>query len=341
MSLTIVVLFIIGAGINVQLRAFDRGRARVERAQLARVLLHRMSDDLRGLMLPEAPATDDAAGTSSSGASSGTSSGASSGTSGEQAGESGEEAGEEAAAIDELASAMTGDDTLDSDLDTLLGTTIESAPGVYGELDWLRIDVVRTTRSDGDSVQDAATATDGVAPVARAARGIESIVYYVVTPDRLATAALATTGEKPAGGLVRRELVRPAVAYASESGDFEYRDTSLPPLASEVTAVEFRYHDGTDWLDAWDTDEMGELPKAIEIRLFLSPIPSRAAEAEPGLAADSQTDDAAIVSRLVVRIPFHEIEDASSETTSAESESSETTSAGSESTETASGGTSP
>jgi len=308
MSLTIVVLFIIGAGINVQLRAFDRGRARVERAQLARVLLHRMSDDLRGLMLPEAPATDDAAATSSSGSSSG-SSGSSSGT-------SGEETGEEAAAIDELASAMTGDDTLDSDLDTLLGTTIESAPGVYGELDWLRIDVVRTMRSDGDSVQDAATATDGVAPVARAARGIESIVYYVVTPDRLATAALATAGETSAGGLVRRELVRPAVAYASESGDFEYRDTSLSPLVSEVTGVEFRYHDGTDWLDAWDTDEMGELPKAIEIRLFLSPIPSRAAEAEPGLAADSQTDDAAIVSRLVVRIPFHEIEDASSETAS-------------------------
>ena len=242
--------------------------------------------------------------------------------------------------MDELASAMTGEDAIDSDLDTLLDTTVESAPGVYGELDWLRIDVVRTARPDSDSVQDAATATDVGAPATRAARGIESIVYYVVTPDRLATESLATTGETPAGGLVRRELVRPAVAYASEGGDFEYQDTSLAPLASEVTAVEFRYHDGTDWLESWDTDEMGELPKAIEIRLFLSPIPANAARAASASAADPESGDAPIGYRLVVRVPFHETGSESSDTTSAESESSETTSAGRESTETASEGTS-
>ena len=43
------------------------------------------------------------------------------------------------------------------------------------------------------------------------------------------------------------------------------------PLAVEVSAIEFLYFDGFEWLDSWDSDQQGGLPPAVQISLALTP----------------------------------------------------------------------
>jgi len=250
MALTAVVLLIVAAGIGVQLRAFATSRARVERAQLARVLLHRMADDLRGLLPP-----GDAAG---------------------HAPEAETSNGEEPSTSEDNASATTSDSSDDATEEVDAGDedseVSESVPGVYGELDWLRIDVVQAARPSTSSYETSAPSAESEPPLARQ---IKTITYYVVPPQQGTAAALSAGSGESGGGLVRHELVGPAAARVAELGLLEYRDQQITPLAAEVEAVEFRYHDGDDWVESWDTAVCGTLPSAIEIRLFLSPIPQR------------------------------------------------------------------
>ena len=272
LSLTTVVLLIVTTGISVQLHVFDTSRQEVERVQLARVLLHQMANDLRNAIAPD----------ESSGGSSGNSSDA---------------------------TATLGEDGTESDTLDLVdfadgGTsTTPSAPGIYGELGWLRVDIVRAVRRDA-TAEAASPSTDSST---QAMRQIETIVYYVVSAtDQTATGLASTDDDSSAGGLVRRELVRPMAAWAAERGQLEYQDLSVAPLAREVSAVEFRYHDGTDWLEEWDTETAGSLPKAIEITLFL---PTVSTSQSTGTAsstsnADSLDESAEVSYRLVVSLPL-------------------------------------
>jgi hypothetical protein len=168
---------------------------------------------------------------------------------------------------------------------------------VCGEFDRLRIDVVRTARRDVASSEASLSSTDAAPQLERQ---IETIVYYVVASEEVAAQAISADSQQSRGGLVRRSLSRPMAAWAAEFGSLEYRDTSVAPLASEVKAVEFRYHDGDEWLESWDTATTGSLPKAIEIRLFLAPVPS--SNGRPVESTDS-TELPDVQYRLIVPIP--------------------------------------
>lgn len=241
--LTAVVLLILATSMHIQFRAFDSGRSQVAEAQLARVLLHRIRDDLRALLPPQ-----EASG--------------SAGPAGEGTGPDAGGAALEEGADAEMTAGLTDDQ---SSLVDDMPSAAES-PGVYGEFDCLRVDVVRAKRRDAVSADVSA---GGVTP-SQTQGEIDTIVYYVVSSETLGTAGSAET-DAPAGGLVRRELSRPTAAYAADSGMLEYYDETITPLAPEVTAIEFRYHDGQDWVEAWDSSESGGLPKAIEIRLYFAP----------------------------------------------------------------------
>jgi len=41
-------------------------------------------------------------------------------------------------------------------------------------------------------------------------------------------------------------------------------------LVDNIAGLNIRYFDGNDWLDAWDIDEEGTIPKAIEITLSVT-----------------------------------------------------------------------
>src|SRR3990172_5486813 len=57
LALTALILVALGMAIDFHFRVLDAGRAHVEEAQLARVLLHRIADDLRGAVYVEAAST--------------------------------------------------------------------------------------------------------------------------------------------------------------------------------------------------------------------------------------------------------------------------------------------
>lgn len=292
--LAAVVLFMVATSLQVQYRAFNSGRVQVERAQLARVLLHRMADDVRGLIPPEAAigGISPAATTSSQKTGDGTA------PSGET-GETGEKSADETSSDEDDGSLEAG-----------------STPGLYGGLDWLRIDVVRAARQSGTSADSDATTAGSSASSPQSAQQIETIVYYVVPPDATLSAVSAASPENK-GGLVRRQFPRIAAAFAADSGQLDYTDGSGTPIAAEVTAAEFRYYDGTDWLEDWDTAENGGLPMAVEMRIFI-----RSQTAGEQSASEDAGETAETQYRLVVPIALNASVSSASSEDAGESDSS-------------------
>jgi hypothetical protein len=74
-----------------------------------------------------------------------------------------------------------------------------------------------------------------------------------------------TTGDIQ--GLARLEGNRLAIQIADEQSNLESLAEQVKLLAPEVTGLQFRYFDGVDWLDAWDSGVSQRLPQAVEIML--------------------------------------------------------------------------
>jgi len=73
-------------------------------------------------------------------------------------------------------------------------------------------------------------------------------------------------------GLARLDGDRLAMQFADSAADVETLGAGSQLLASEVNSLTFRYFDGLQWYDAWDSSQAGTLPNAIEITLgFQSP----------------------------------------------------------------------
>lgn len=76
-----------------------------------------------------------------------------------------------------------------------------------------------------------------------------ALVQYWIEPDK----------SKPAHGLVRR---RP-LELTPLNGPVQ-RDTDVTEISRDVVFLNFRYFDGTQWLDAWDSTQSATLPQAVE-----------------------------------------------------------------------------
>jgi hypothetical protein len=63
-------------------------------------------------------------------------------------------------------------------------------------------------------------------------------------------------------------------------------------LAPEVTDIQFRYFDGSEWLDQWDSTEQNGLPVAVEVTVWL-PRPKATRSAGLGLGNADTPDQGA------------------------------------------------
>ncbi len=75
-------------------------------------------------------------------------------------------------------------------------------------------------------------------------------------------------------------------------------------LAKEISVLTFRYYDGVNWQESWDSNALNEMPKAVEITLRLRN-PEEAADA----LAEEEEDLYAVpetTHRMVVPIPVAE-----------------------------------
>lgn len=242
LGLAALVMVALATAVDVHLRCLQIGRTNAEEAQLARVLLLRIGDDLRNAAVsnpvdaskipPAASATDtDEGGT-----------------------------GDPDAPTD-----TTGDTTDETTTDDLglaeTATEDEYVIGLYGESDWLQVDVRRTPRLDQ---YDYETLPSGAESLPDVVSGVKTVAYSLSTD----TGTASTTGEYR-GGLLRREIDHAVTRWAEDVGTLTTADEELEPIAPEVTDLEFLYFDGTEWVDSWDSTEMAGLPMAVHVSLSI------------------------------------------------------------------------
>jgi len=282
LSLTALVLVAVAMAIDIHLRVVELGRADVEQALLARALLGRIADDLRGAvvydpldaeaLVPGLPSADGLT---------------------EEVEDLADEAGWD---LSDLQSSSVDETTAAPE-----SVLPQSVPGLYGGGDWLQVDVSRLPRLDQFA--------DQVAPVQDSRlidrlSDVKTVVYYVVPPEEARPESMAD-GTQLCGGLVRRELDRAVTAWAGQQGWLEELDLESIPLAPEVAAIEFAYYDGTEWAEYWDSDERGGLPVAVQIALVLRAPPRGGGSASGQILSGPGpvTEVEPIVYRLLVHLP--------------------------------------
>ncbi len=115
--------------------------------------------------------------------------------------------------------------------------------------------------------------------------GTDSAGIKGVEADSLSfyTTHIYPDGEQPAGGVGKIELL---LEEDSESADGTYRllrcvTTNLLPLKTaeadeqilcrSVASLNFRFYDGNDWVDEWDsTTDANSLPRAVEVDIQIA-----------------------------------------------------------------------
>jgi hypothetical protein len=200
---------------------------------------------------------------------------------------------------------MESEDLDDSALDET-GDAVESGepasiPGVCGGVDWIQVDVGRLPRID--QFEQEITPSDS-SPTVDQLSDVKTVTYYVLSDDDAGT-GYAVDGTE-SGGLVRRELDRAVALYASDQGGLTESELDEPPIAPEVTALEFAYWDGTEWVEEWDSEEMGALPGAVQITMTLRPMQhgGTALSSWEATAEDAEAEEELdlLVYRLVVHL---------------------------------------
>ncbi len=308
LGLTTIVLGLVSAAVFSLFRFLDVRRTQLEESQVARAVLRRVADDLKGTV--HATTLDFSGVSGLSNPTSGT---------GDVPGEGGEnqppannptggESGGSANEKTETEDSDSGTTTSDSSLP-------HTKPGLYGTQYTLEIDVSRLPRIDEYS-----PVLLGKSQAATIPSDVKTIAYFV--------RSAADAGGSQNVGLVRREVDRSVTLYAAENGDLGSLEASETVLAPEVVALEFRYFNGTEWVSEWNSEDEGALPVAVEVAIAVGQSEAIPEEVTPGqppaldpAAALSGTDDFQIY-RLVVPLPTAEPPKDESETMEADSTSS-------------------
>jgi hypothetical protein len=114
---------------------------------------------------------------------------------------------------------------------------------------------------------------------------VKTVRYFVRPGNSLAPGtALASDEQLEYGGLVRQQLDRHQRVFAEAYGDQPLLESGQALIAPEVVRIEFRYLDGSQFVESWDMVEMGRLPAAIEVRIWI--MPSDAEGASTALPTD-------------------------------------------------------
>lgn len=215
------------AAIDQSWRTAASGREEMERAQLARALIHRLEQDLRAITYVPPPPVDETESTTSSSSSN----------------------SEESTTTEE-----TEDTTPNSKSIGIRGTNIR-----------MDMSIARARR---DLLPGMGTALNGVNSTTPAAAAVSPLR----TSDlRFVSYSFLPSGVSASSGLVRFEGDRMAAEVQEEKGANPTNVSTPQVLAPEVATFELRYFDGRIWYATWDSDTMGRIPRAVEIKFSFHP----------------------------------------------------------------------
>jgi hypothetical protein len=104
-------------------------------------------------------------------------------------------------------------------------------------------------------------------------------------------------------GLVRRVVSRAEADFAAtDGGGLDIENVQL--IAPEVRALEFRYFDGQQWQESWNTELQGGIPLAVEISIVLVPNDQLHRFTTLSATTDAMPNiDPEWIFRVVVRLP--------------------------------------
>ena len=268
LALSTVLIAAVYSGLDLCYRYSSAGREEVERAQIARAVLRQMERDLRGVVY-HAPAEDSSSSSSSSTTSSttGSSTTGTTGTSGSSS------------------SSSTGSSTSTTTTTTTEDAAVSSGSGLFGNSNTLMLHVSHPTRDLAFGSLDAVHAQS---------RGSDlmTVAYFV---GGSGTGALQNLVKTP--GLLRMQGERLAMSLADQQSNLNALAGQSESLATEVLAVQFRYFDGFDWRNDWDSTLFGGVPKAVEITIELPPPVEKT-------GGTRSTEQATVKASTVVALPL-------------------------------------
>jgi prepilin-type N-terminal cleavage/methylation domain-containing protein len=296
-ALSAVLLALVGTAITLYLSRVDAGNSRVEESQLARSILAKIADDIRGATIYQAQDTSGIAELMAASAEfdvddidaeqpSGNSLSGSL-TPNENSSGSGSLTGNSSS----LSSLSSSTSSSTSTQESQTNEPADTLPlGLNGNLNELYVDVTRLPRQEElfatvtgySNAQLPASKTGAASAGAAMPAGvipptdIKSVHYFVRQGEAVKSGSAATTSLAPsaqqlsAGGLVRQEIPRTLRLGAEMTGDAAVLEGGQVLLAPEVVNIEFRYFNGTEVTDLWDMSEEQVLPRAVEVRIWLS-----------------------------------------------------------------------
>ena len=168
-------------------------------------------------------------------------------------------------------------------LDLTSGVAVLQTPGLIGNQYQIQLDMSRLPRLEEYVLMLDETTTD----LQDIPSDLKTVAYYVQADDAMdgVLDPLAELDPEAAsltpGGLVRRSLDRAATVEAATMGNLNTLNQTGELLAPEIKGIEFSYWDGLTWLLEWSSDELGELPLAVQVRIYMI---------DPALAATEDTD---------------------------------------------------
>jgi Tfp pilus assembly protein PilV len=259
LGLTITLLVVVYAALDLYRLTTSVGRERMEQAQLARAILSKIQLDIRSVVYSADSSTSTYTGGSSGESSSGSGSGGGSSSSGTSGSGSSDE-------TDNLTEQMV--DPADAFAD--------GATGILGDSQTLVLHVNQPTLR----VKLLTESVDS--PVGERLSDLQSIAYFLAVSgaeglsglvgDVAAAESEETSGGGSIQGLARLSGDRLAIQRADEEASLTTLATHTKLLAEEVNSLEFQYFDGTGWTDTWDSATQSSLPSAIRVIIgFRSP----------------------------------------------------------------------
>lgn len=283
LALTVVILGLIATSIQVNLLSLTRIQNSLERKQTARGILTMIHRDLRAGVQYKA---SDYSGLEDLIASQKL-------IEGQSSADAAALAGEEPEVPEEL------DDGVDDEVEL-------AVPIFRGEPNYLDLDISRLPRLDqyypaiASDMDSGSTASD-----------VKTVAWYMGTDRRRQSTGggAADNDSQSATGLFRREIDRAVAEYQGTRTAVEPDEFSMM-VATEVFDLSFRYFDGSEWADTWDSETKGGFPLAVEIVLLVGDESLRLSAGDNVSSASdlsSNQQDLLETYRSVVHLPIAEI----------------------------------
>ena len=256
----------VAAAIRMQLQSTDVGRTSVEEAQIARATLNLIAEDLRNAVYYEQQDLSGAEEALKNWAASGVTLETLMGmaTGGLEDAASSLD-GSTSSSTSSTSSTTSGGSSEESDDTTLLDDSslyVRRTAGVYGDLNNIEIDRFRSPRIDEyDSEYYALQTGESVVHLT----DLRTRSYFLQQESSIT--ARTTDAVTSTSGLARGDMDRASMAFSAADGLMYPTQNQAVILAPEVKLLEFRYFDGTDWYEEWDTSTRKALPVAVEIQI--------------------------------------------------------------------------